>query len=173
MHRPRAARWRHTRFRWPTCPSTRRQRARSKSRCPPSSTGGQGANQMPPMCRQVLQKWGDARTPGVARGARCPPGGRQGGDLTNPAGGGTECPVACPLRPGPPPQTAGHAEGGEEAPGAAPEAGGAAQQGSCPTGLAPLAPLWVSLGTGSPHSMAPAHPGDLAAPADPAAMRDS
>ena len=75
----------------------------------------------------------------------------------------------------PPPQAAGHAEGEEEAPGAAPGAGGAAQQGSIPAGLAPLAPLWAPLGTGSPHPMAPAHPGDLAAPADPAAMpmRDS
>ena len=75
----------------------------------------------------------------------------------------------------PPPQAAGHAQGGEEAPGAAPGAGGAAQQGSIPAGLAPLAPLWAPLGTGSPHPMAPAHPGDLAATADPAAvpMRDS
>ena len=71
----------------------------------------------------------------------------------------------------PPPQVAGHAEGEEEAPGAAPGAGGAAQQGSIPAGLAPLAPLWSLLGTGSPHPMAPAHPGDLAAPADRAAMR--
>ena len=75
----------------------------------------------------------------------------------------------------PPPQAAGHAEGEEEAPGAAPGAGGAAQQGSIPAGLAPLATLWAPLGAGSPHPMAQAHPGDLAAPADPAAMpmRDS
>ena len=54
-------------------------------------------------------------------------------------------------------------------------AGSAAQQGSIPAGLAPLAPPWAPLGAGSPHPMAPAHPGDLAAPADPAAMpmRDS
>ena len=71
----------------------------------------------------------------------------------------------------PPPQAAGHTEGEEEAPGAAPGAGGAAQQGSIPAGLAPLAPLWAPLGAGSPHPMAPGHPGDLAAPADPAAMR--
>ena len=79
-------------------------------------------------------------------------------------------PVACPVRP-----VAGNAEGEEEAPGAAPGAGGAAQQGSIPAGLAPLAPLWAPLGMGSPHPMAPAHPGDLAATADPAAvlMRDS
>ena len=75
----------------------------------------------------------------------------------------------------PPPQAAGHAEGEEEAPRAAPGAGGAAQQGSIPAGLAPLAPLGAPLRAGSPHPMAPAHPGDLAAPADPAAMpmRDS
>ena len=75
----------------------------------------------------------------------------------------------------PPPQAAGHAEGEEEAPGAAAGAGGAAQQRSIPAGLAPLAPLWAPLGTGSPHPMAPAHLGDLAAPADQAAMpmRDS
>ena len=73
------------------------------------------------------------------------------------------------------PQAAGHAEGKEEAPGAAPGAGGAAQQGSITARLAPLAPLWAPLGTGSTHPMAPAHPGDLAARADPAAMpmRDS
>ena len=70
----------------------------------------------------------------------------------------------------PPPQAADHADGNEEAPGAAPGTGGAAQQGSIPAGLAPLAPLWAPLGTGSPHPMAPAHPGALAAPADPAAM---
>ena len=70
----------------------------------------------------------------------------------------------------PPPQGAGHAEGQEEAPGAAPGTGRAAQQGSIPAGLAPLAPRWAPLGTGSPHPMAPAHPGALAAPADPAAM---
>ena len=75
----------------------------------------------------------------------------------------------------PPPQAAGHAEGEGEAPGAAPGARGAAGQGSIPAGLAPLAPLWAPLGTDSPHPMAPANPGDLAATADPAAvpMRDS
>ena len=70
----------------------------------------------------------------------------------------------------PPPQAADHADGDEEAPGAAPATGGAAQQGSIPAGLAPLAPLWAPLGTGSPHPMTPAHPGALVAPADAAAM---
>ena len=68
------------------------------------------------------------------------------------------------------PQAADHADSDEEAPRAAPGTGGAAQQGSISAGLAPLAPLCASLGTGSPHPMAPAHPGALAAPADPAAM---
>ena len=68
------------------------------------------------------------------------------------------------------PQAANHADGDEEAPGAAPGTGGAAQQGSIPAGLAPLAPLPAPLGTGSPHPMPPAHPGALAALADPAAM---
>ena len=74
----------------------------------------------------------------------------------------------------PPPQAANHADGDEEAPEAAPGTGCAAQQGSIPAGLAPLAPLRAPLGTSSPHPMAPAHPGALAAPADPAAlpMRD-
>ena len=70
----------------------------------------------------------------------------------------------------PPPQVADHADGDKEAPGAAPGTGDAAQQGFIPAGLPRLAPLWAPLGTGSPHPMAPAHPGALAAPADPAAM---
>ena len=84
-------------------------------------------------------------------------------------------PWHAPYARSPPPQAAGHTEGEEDAPGAGPGVGGAAQQGSIPTELAPLAPLWAPLGTGSPHPMAPAHPGDLVAPADPAAMpmRDS
>ena len=74
----------------------------------------------------------------------------------------------------PPPQVADHADGDEEAPGAAPGTGGPTQQGSIPARLAPLAPLWAPLETGS-HPMAPAHLYALAAPADPAAMpmRDS
>ena len=75
----------------------------------------------------------------------------------------------------PPPQAAGHANSEGEAPGAAPGTRDVAQQGSIPAGLAPLAPLWAPLGAGSPHPMAPTHPGALAAHADPAAMpmRDS
>ena len=74
----------------------------------------------------------------------------------------------------PPPQAADHADSNDKAPGAVPGTGGAAQQESIPAGLAPLAPRWAPLGTGS-HPMAPAHTDALAAPADPAAMpmRDS
>ena len=43
--------------------------------------GATEPTKMPPVCRQVLHKRGNAGTPGVARGARCSPGGRQGGGL--------------------------------------------------------------------------------------------
>ena len=83
-----------------------------------------------------------------------------------------------------PPQAADHADGDEEAPGAAPGTGGAAHPGSIPAGLAflvplappaPLAPLWVPLGTGSNPMDHQGHPDAPAAQADPAAMpvRDS
>ena len=72
------------------------------------------------------------------------------------------------------PDNVADAEGNGEAANAVPGAGSAAYQGFNPAGLA-AAPLWAPLGAGSPHPMAPAPPGDLAAPADPAAMpvRDS
>ena len=76
-----------------------------------------------------------------------------------------------PRTPGAPlPQAADHADCEEEAPGAGPGTCDADQQGSIPAGLTPLAPLWAPLGTGSPHPMAPAHLGALAAQAEPAAM---
>ena len=78
--------------------------------------------------------------------------------------------MARPVAWRPPPHAADHADGDEEAPRAAPATGGAFQQGYIPAGLALLAQLWAPLGTASPHPMAPAHPGALAAPADPAAM---
>ena len=68
--------------------------------------GGHGANEMPPVCRQVLHKRGEGGTPGVARSACRRPGGRQGGGLPHPTREGTEVPVACPVRP------ALHAPGG-------------------------------------------------------------
>ena len=54
MHRPPAARWRHTRFRWPTCPSTWRRRAPSKSRC--RSPQAQGATE-PTKCPLCADKY--------------------------------------------------------------------------------------------------------------------
>ena len=56
----------------------------------------------------------------------------------------------------PPPQAAGHMEGGEEAPGAVPGAGVAPQHGSIPSGLAPLVlcgPPWER----APHTPWPQH----------------
>ena len=96
------------------------------------------------------------------------------GASNNLQGRARRSPWHAPYARHPPPQAADHADGNEEAPGAAPGTGGAAQPGSIPAGLAPLAPLWAPLGTGS-HPMAPAHPDALAAPADPAVMpmRDS
>ena len=68
----------------------------------PPGARGRRSNQMPPVCRQVLHKRGDAGTPGVARSALCSPGGRQGGGLQHPPREGTEVPVARPVRPAPP-----------------------------------------------------------------------
>ena len=87
-----------------------------------------------------------------------------------PQGRARRSPWHAPYARRPPPQAADHADGDEGAPGAAPGTGGAAQQGSISAGLAPLATVWAPPGTGSPHPMAPALPGALAAPADPAAM---
>ena len=127
----------------------------------PSGMGGHKTNEVPPMCGKVLQKRGDAGTPGVARGARRRPSGRQGGDLPHPPGAGMEIPVASPVRSAPPPpsQAAGHAaapveEG--EASEAAPGAGSAAHQGSISARLAPLTPLgppWER----APHTPWPRH----------------
>ena len=68
----------------------------------PPSARGHGADAMPPVCRQVLHKRGNAGTPGVACGAGCSPGGRQGGGLQHPARESTEVPMARPVRPTPP-----------------------------------------------------------------------
>ena len=73
-----------------------------KSVPPPPGVRGHGADEMPPVCRQVLHKRGNAGTPGVARGARCSPGRRQGGGLQHPARESTEVPMARPVRPAPP-----------------------------------------------------------------------
>ena len=68
----------------------------------PPGARGHGTNEMPPVCRQVLHKRGSAGTPGVARSARCSPGGRQGGGLQHPTREGTEVPMAHLVRPAPP-----------------------------------------------------------------------
>ena len=79
--------------------------------------------------------------------------------------------MAFPVPPAPPPpQAVGHVAAPgeeEEVSNAATGAGGAAHRGSIPAGLAPL---WAPVGAGSPQPTAPAHPEDLAAPADPASM---
>ena len=71
MGRPRAARWRHTRFRWPTSPPTRRQRAPSESRCRSPRHGGprsqRNAPYMQPSTTQVGRCWN------ILHGTRCTP----------------------------------------------------------------------------------------------------
>ena len=130
---------------------------------------------MPPVCRRVLHKRRDAGTLAWHAVHAAAPVDAQEAASHILQGRARRSPWHAPYARRPPPGAAGHAEGKEEASGAAPGAGGAAQQRSITAGLAPLAPLWAPLGAGSPHPMAPAHPGDLAAPADPAAipMRDS
>ena len=68
----------------------------------PPGARGHGADEMPPVCRQVLHKRGNAGTPGVARGAHCSPGGRQGGGHQHPARESMEVPRARPVHPAPP-----------------------------------------------------------------------
>ena len=68
----------------------------------PPGAEGHGADEMPPVCRQVLHKRGNAGTPGVPRGARCSPGGRQGGGLQHPARESREVHMAPPVCPAPP-----------------------------------------------------------------------
>ena len=99
---PRAARWRHTRFHWPTCPSNLDGGRHPEVGAAPPGARGHRTNEMPPVCRQVPHKRGNAGTPGLARSARCSPGGRQEGGLQHPAREGTEVPMARPVRPAPP-----------------------------------------------------------------------
>ena len=68
----------------------------------PPGARGHGADEMPPVCRKVLHKRCNAGTPGVARGARCSPGRRQGGGHQHPARESTEVPMARPVHPAPP-----------------------------------------------------------------------
>ena len=87
----------------------------------PPARGDHGANEMPPLCRQVLHQRGDARTPGVACSARRRPGEGQGRSLPHPTREGTEVPVARPVRPAPPAAGGGQRRrrggGGESGPG--------------------------------------------------------
>ena len=152
-------------------------------RAAPPGARGHGADEMPPVCRQVLHQRGNAGTPDVARVHAAAPADDKGAATNILQGRARRSPWHAPYTRRPPPQAADHADGDEEAPGAAPGAGGAAPPGSMsiPAGLAPLAPLaspvpraplWAPLGTGSADA---AHPDALAAPANPAAMpmRDS
>ena len=136
----------------------------------PPGARGHGTNEMPPVYRQVLHKRGNAGTPGVARSAAAAPVDDKEAASNILQGRAQRSPWHALYARRTPPQAANHADGDKEAPRAAPGTSGAAQQGSILAGLAPLAPLWAPLGTGSPHPMAPAHPGALAAPADPGAM---
>ena len=70
----------------------------------------------------------------------------------------------------PPPRAAGHADSEHRDTQSGPGNQRCGPTRVHPRGIGPLAPLWAPLGTGSPHPMAPAHQGALAAPADPAAM---
>ena len=126
---------------------------------------------MPPVCRQVLHKRGNAPTPAAPADDK-----EAATDILQ--GRARRSPWHAPYTRRPAPQAANHADGDEEAPGAAPGTGGAAPPGcmSIPAGLAPLAPLappvpraplWAPLRTGSADA---AHPDALAAPANPAAM---
>ena len=158
MRRPRAARWRHTRFHWPTCPSTQRQRAPSESRCRSPRRGGPQSQRNGPLCADKYYTSGAMlkHLAWHAVHAAAPVDDKEAApDMLQ--GRARRSPWHAQYARRPPPQAAGHAEG-EEAPRAAPGAGGAAQQGSIPAGLAPLAPLWAPLGAGSPHLMAPVKP---------------
>ena len=180
MRRPRAARWHHTRCRWPTCPSNQRWRAPFGSRC--SSPLARGATE-PTKCPLCADKYytSGAMLEHLAWHAvhAAAPADDKEAAANILQGRARRSPWHAPYTRRPPPQ----ADGGEDAPGAAPGAGGAAPPGSMsiPAGLAPLAPLaplvpraplWAPLGTGSADA---AHPDALAAPANSAAMpmRDS
>ena len=71
MRRPRAARWRHTRFRSPICPSTQRRRATSKRRCRSPRHGGPRSQQNAPYVRTSTTQAG--RCWNTWRGTRCTP----------------------------------------------------------------------------------------------------
>ena len=155
--------------RWPTYSSTRHQGAPSASGCRSLRQGGPRNPHNAPYVRtsttQAERCWN------TWRGTRCtlPPQRKTRRRPPTSSRGGHGDPCCTPCTPSAPLQAPGHAASPgeeEEACDAAQGAGGAGHQGSIPAGLAPLlAPLMA----GSPHPMAPAQPGDLTAPADPAA----
>ena len=171
MRRARPARWCHTRFHWRTCPSNQPGRAPSGSRVPfPLARGATEPTKCPLCADKYYTSGAMLEHPAWhALHAAAPVDDKEAASNIL-QGRAQRAPWQAPYARRPPPQAADHADGDEEAPRAAPGTGGAAQQVFIPAGLAPLAPLWAPLGAGSPHPMAPAHPGALAAPADPAAM---
>ena len=176
MRRVRAARYRRTRFRWPTYPSTRSQRAPSASWCRSLPQGGPPNQAECPLCADKYYTSGTMleHLAWHAVHAAAPVEDKEVASLIL-QGRARRSPwhALYAQRP-PPPRGACHAAAPgeeEEASDAAPGASGAAHQGSIPARLAPLAPLWAPLGAGSRHPMVPAQPRDLASPADPAAMR--
>ena len=139
----------------------------------PPGARGHRTNKMPPVCRQVLHKRGDAGTPGVARSARCSPGGRQGGGLQHPPREGTEVPVARHVRPAP------------LAPGGRPRRrrGGGTQSGPGnrqyghtrvhPRGACPPGPPVGPAGNGLPAPHGPGAPGSPGCTSGPSGNTDA
>ena len=71
MRRPRAARWRHTRFHWQACPSTQRRRAPSESRCRFPRRGGPQSRRNAPYVQTSTTQAGQCWN--TWRGTRCTP----------------------------------------------------------------------------------------------------
>ena len=69
MRRPRAARWHHTRCRWPTCPSNQRRRAPFGSRCRSPQREGPRSRRNAPYVRTSTTPAGQCWN--TWRGTRC------------------------------------------------------------------------------------------------------
>ena len=145
--------------RWPTYPSTWRQKAPSANRCRSLRQRGPRNPQSAPneqtsstQAGQCWNTWRDMRcTPPPRRKTRRRP------PISSRDGHGGH--RGCPVRPAPLflPQANGNVaapEGEEEAADTAPRAGGAARQGSIPAGLAPL---WPPPWERAPHTPWPHH----------------
>ena len=149
--------------------STRRGWRNPQVGAAPSGKGGNKTHEMPPMCRQDLHKPGDAGTPGVARGAFCRPGRRQGGHLPYHPGTGMEVPVARPVRQALPPHPGSQqrsSPGAETGGGQRGSRGAVLQPTSGPSLWAwpPCGPPWEELPT--PHG-----PGTTRGPGCPSGPR--